>query len=398
MKKAYIHIGHEKTGTSAVQIFLQKNAAVLQEHNFVYLGDDSRPYVHGIGHFPIVGSFYESCPNFIPLRKHKPSDYVLSALYKDVQNTDHDIILSCEHFASRLDKRENIEALKNALSGRDIKIICYLRRQDDQALSLYSTLVKGGATFPFSISDISPKNRYFNYYTILRDWAAVFGDENILIREYARASLVNQDICADFLNVLGVEMVKFESVGDKNVSLDALQIGILRQLNRHLTSYPWGGTNIDLTEFERSQNIRVALTPHLSAGSPIQTLMKKSDRVEILSILKESNFKAADAFDAANFILDWHHSENIYEQGDDKLNTYQITLDDFGQSLVSCGQMLHEQQNIINHQKELLVQRDQEKCKALKERDHALRLLKDAQKPLVSRLLKSIKKQLTSAD
>ena len=48
MKKAYIHIGLEKTGTTALQIFLGANKDALEKNNLIYLGDDSKAYFHGI--------------------------------------------------------------------------------------------------------------------------------------------------------------------------------------------------------------------------------------------------------------------------------------------------------------------------------------------------------------
>src|SRR6056297_3919225 len=144
MRTAYLHIGLEKTGTTSVQIFLRTNSDLLEKYNLEYLGHEEKPYVHGIAHFPIAASFYKECPDFIPLQKHKPSSEILQALSQDAAATDSDIILSCEHFSSRLHNVDNIEAIGAALSPRKIKVICYLRRQDEQAVSLYSTLVKGG--------------------------------------------------------------------------------------------------------------------------------------------------------------------------------------------------------------------------------------------------------------
>src|SRR6056297_1845859 len=100
MKKAYIHIGLEKTGTTSLQIFLRHNSDALEKNNLVYLGDESKPYVHGIGHFPIVACFYDKCPDFVPLHKHRAPFEVLIALSEDAAHTDRDIILSCEHFSS----------------------------------------------------------------------------------------------------------------------------------------------------------------------------------------------------------------------------------------------------------------------------------------------------------
>jgi hypothetical protein len=306
MKKAYIHIGLEKTGTTSLQIFMQENKEALKKNNIIYLGDDSKPYFHGIGHFPIVASFYHKSPNIVPAQKHRPPSEVLFALSQDSAIAKEDIILSCEHFSSRLLGRENIRALRDSLLDRSIKIICYLRPQDEQAVSLYSTLVKGGATDTFTITDVTPENRYFNYQSILEDWADVFGKDNIIIREYARDTLVGNDICTDFLSILGTDSEYFNIIEDQNISLDSLQVEMLRCINKHLTSFPWGKWDVDIPKFEQSQSIRVSLVPLLPKGMHISSLASYDDRSEVLNRFKEDNLKISKDFKGADFIVDWY--------------------------------------------------------------------------------------------
>lgn len=339
MKKAYIHIGLEKTGTTSLQIFMQHNKEALAQNNLVYLGGDHKPYVHGIGHFPIVASFYEKCPNIVPVHKHRPPSEVLSALSQDVDLTEEDIILSCEHFSSRLLGREKIRAFRDALRDRSTKIVCYLRPQDEQAVSLYSTLVKGGATDPFTTKDVTPENRYFNYREILEDWGDVFGKDNIIIREYARDALIGNDICTDFLSILGVEPDQFSFVGNHNISLDSLQVAMLRRVNKHLTSFPWGKWDVDMPKFEQSQNIRVSLGPLLPKGTHISSLMSHDDRNEVLDRFKQENLRIAETFKEADFIVNWYDSKPPLCSPPTPSNP---RLTDFERALVASGAELHE--------------------------------------------------------
>lgn len=394
MKTAYIHIGHEKTGTTTLQIFLQKNSDALTQNNLVYLGDGNSAYMHGIGHFPIVASFYEKCPNFIPSEKHKPSSEVLEALSKDADETEHDIILSCEHFSSRLTKLEDIERLKKALSDRQVKIICYIRRQDEQAVSLYSTLVKGGHTDPFSLNDVKPENRYFDYSRILKDWATVFGSENMIVRDYSRQALFGRDICTDFLHVLDINPTTFTLIEDQNVSLDSLQIELLRHINKHLTSYPWGSSDVDLQKFEKSQAIRIALSPLLPRGKPIKYLLKSEDRYQTLDAFKEVNLELSDLIKSADFVRSWHNPDLYIE--DSEAPSY-VTIVDFERSLVSCGKALAQTESVIKQKNDQLHNLEIEKNEAIQQRDEALRRLRQTlqeNKPLVSKLFKLLKRRL----
>lgn len=334
MKKAYLHIGLEKTGTTSLQIFLQQNSNVLKENNLEYLGCEEKIYVHGIGHFPIVASFCKECPDFIPLHKHRTSSEVLQALSQDVTGTDADIILSCEHFSSRLDNIESIKALGAALSPRHITIICYLRRQDEQAIAHYSTLVKGGRTEPFDISEITTENRYYNYLKILEDWAKIFGRENIIVREYDRNVLINGNICSDFLNVLDVNIEKFSFINDQNISLNSLQVEMLRCINKHLPSFSLGGSEYEMENFEKSQYVRTVIIPFLPEGKHISALMTNSERQMIMNRLKSENFKITEFLPGSKFIKKWYRHDLNSEKS---LFPTKLEFSHFEKALVASG-------------------------------------------------------------
>lgn len=397
MKKAYIHIGLEKTGTTALQIFLQHNPDGLANNNLVYLGDDTKPYVHGIGHFPIVASFYDKCPNFVPLHKHRPSAEVLEALSQDVADTGRDIILSCEHFSSRLSRAENIKALHDALLERQIQIICYLRRQDEQAISHYSTLVKGGRTDPFTVEDVTPENGYFNYRKILEAWTEEFGRENMIIREYARRSFVGNDICMDFLDILGADPEDFSFIEDQNISLDSHQVEVLRSVNKHLTSFSWGEWDVDMEKFEQSQRVREALSPVLPKGAHIGALMQGDTRQEVMDRFKTDNLEIVGSFAGTDFIRDWH---NCVASSGSPSPQDALTVADFEKAVAATGFELEARISENDHLRTENHHLRAEKDHLRAERDAATEAFDKldalSKKPLTSKLFKAVKDSLKS--
>jgi hypothetical protein len=98
VRQAYLHIGMEKTGTKALQVFLKTNEAVLQEKGFSYLCDDDSPYFQEVGHFPVAACFSPQCPEYVLPDKFRPAGEVLGTLRRDVAACDKDVILSCEHY------------------------------------------------------------------------------------------------------------------------------------------------------------------------------------------------------------------------------------------------------------------------------------------------------------
>jgi hypothetical protein len=90
-------------------------------------------------------------------------------------------LISSEHFHSRLQKAGEVMALHTFLSPLfdEIKVFCYLRRQDQMAVSRYSQSLKAGLT----PGALLPRNvvrqgqgvrRYFDFRALLDRCARVF--------------------------------------------------------------------------------------------------------------------------------------------------------------------------------------------------------------------------------
>ena len=300
MKHAYLHIGLEKTGTTSLQVFLRANEAALRANGYSYLGDDTRSYSDRLGHFPVAASFFSECPDFILPAKFRPATDVLGELRKDVEECPWHVILSCEHFSSRLKDASALQLIRDALPNRNIKVVCYLRRQDDLALAAYSTAIKTGRRDPFDVSKITPKSWYFNFDQILNLWGDVFGPENIVIREYDRAQFAGGDVRRDFLALLGIEHTGFQFLPDKNISLDALQVEILRLVNSHLPRFGDDPDGHALT-----LKVRSTIIEHLPKGQPLATMLSESERGAIMQSFADSNARLASKFTGCGFVGDW---------------------------------------------------------------------------------------------
>ena len=121
-----------------------------------------------------------------------------------------------------------IRYFKEAFSEFDIKIVCYLRRQDDYIESLYNQWAKGMNDEMYDVIFNNPsanKDKYkadednapninmakflngmlnVDYYAHLSEWAEIYGKEKIIIRTYEKSSLP-KGIEYDFItNILGI--------------------------------------------------------------------------------------------------------------------------------------------------------------------------------------------------
>ena len=123
----------------------------------------------------------------------------------EIKNLDQkvsSIIISSEHFHSRLTTQEEVNNLADFLSlyFDDVKIIVYLRRQDKLAVSFYSTMIRVGETRDNILPEtISPDASYYNYYNLIERWANTFGKNNLNIRIFDKNQFINGSLLDDFI-------------------------------------------------------------------------------------------------------------------------------------------------------------------------------------------------------
>ena len=143
-------------------------------------------------------------------------------------------MFSNEHLSSRLSGPDALVRLKDLLSliTDDVTVVLYLRNVEDFVVSTYSTAVKCGETK--SIGDFCQDLSLFRYQfdKVITNWSAIFGAENLVIREFSRSALVNGDIFDDFASVIGMEYDKSRlNLKSENESLTHLQAEFLRRFN-----------------------------------------------------------------------------------------------------------------------------------------------------------------------
>ncbi len=109
-----------------------------------------------------------------------------------------------------------------------IKVITYLRRQDQFAVSHHqegaNPQTKPAAKLhghrPTALPETSALQQlYLDYDTRIGHWADAFGDKNVIVRVYDRANLKNGDSVSDFLELVGLGDMTPEKSLTHNVSM-----------------------------------------------------------------------------------------------------------------------------------------------------------------------------------
>ncbi|MBN8999498.1 MAG: hypothetical protein J0H54_08890, partial [Rhizobiales bacterium] len=300
MARIYLHIGIEKTGTTSLQAFLRENHFALQQRGLDYVGRDDSPYFEGIAHGPLAACLLPQAPEFVSAAKHAPADGVLAALRRDIDAAGSAVVLSSEHFSSRIREVEPVRRLAAALAGHEVRIVCYVRRQDDLALAGYTTAVRAGRRDPFDAREALLGGWYYDLRRMLALWAGVFGRESMIVRKYRTDR--DWDVRRDFLDVVGIEPTPDLVFGQaQNVSLDAMQVELLRIVNAALPSR----TDSDRLAASTGDRIRALVLDSMPKGAPLGSMLGLIDRNRIIDRFSAGNRAIEAEYMEPGALADW---------------------------------------------------------------------------------------------
>lgn len=242
MPTLHLHIGTLKTGTTSLQSFLTRNRENLLKNGCLYPKSGAGKSDQHRFFFQTIASKrpdnlctdkrieeWENLEKEVAL--HQPKHVVISA--EGICSFDADEVKLLRSYLSRF------------LSRVDIKIIIYLRRQDNLLVSLYAQRVKAGRYWgslkDFYEEGILSPNAYihgdsfirdfkFDYYELLKPWAEIFGKDNIIVRSYDKEK---KRLIDSFLEAIGcdekgdLEYLDF----NKNQTISGKKLKIIRLFN-----------------------------------------------------------------------------------------------------------------------------------------------------------------------
>lgn len=164
-------------------------------------------------------------------------DASLDAEISSLGSDTHTVVISSEHFHSRIRNDEEMERLQQLLARYfdSIEIICYLREQATTCASWYSTSLKSGGISSFKefMKRCSPSNYYFNYFNMLSNWERYFGAGSLDVSLFGRGHFLNGDLLDDFTAKLNPNLVGSlnKSIQVENESLTSSGQALARAIN-----------------------------------------------------------------------------------------------------------------------------------------------------------------------
>lgn len=249
--RCILHVGCEKTGTSSIQLFLSVNRPLWKKEGVLYPVACGSLYGGSQWNFAAIAQrepWVDELGRRMGIASPDDQQELAGRVFNEVQReqaemTDpHNLVISSEHFHSRLKCVEEIAALKAFLEPLTLsfEIIIYFRRQDRVAASLYSTHIKSGnlSPTPFLPALDAPEAYYFNYAQVYWNWMEVFGEAAMRPRVYSPAAFETGDLIRDFCSTSGLEYEGKRRPEPQNVSLDAAGSRFLVAVNRLLAKDP----------------------------------------------------------------------------------------------------------------------------------------------------------------
>jgi hypothetical protein len=202
--KLILHIGTGKTGTTSLQEFLAINSAPLAEYGVHYAAPPSLRMANPIadalhdGNEYLVRDFFET--HIDQTYRKNASTMIVSA--ENFYGMSTLSALRKKHICNdALDREHNLIARLRTIVPENIsapQVVCYFRRPDRYAESLYNQHVKGSSLFSGDfdafLKTIAP-TLYYDHYIGL--WASIFGKENCVVGSY---EVTRGNIIADFMS------------------------------------------------------------------------------------------------------------------------------------------------------------------------------------------------------
>lgn len=234
-----LHIGHFKTGTTALQVFCARNRALLVHQGLHY----SERHVNFDKH---------SCLALVLLKEagvstlmhgyNRPESagQLWSKTFEELRALPEGaaLLVSSEEFMRLGEHPAAMNGLRDLLAGAPdirLRVIAYLRQPRDHLRSWYNQLIKlGKPVAGFDETVIRGMERiHWDYAQAILPWVDLAGAENVTVRAYHDALRDDDAIYADFLGALGYRLPVTADLpeGDPNPRLDDRLLDIKRTLD-----------------------------------------------------------------------------------------------------------------------------------------------------------------------
>jgi hypothetical protein len=220
----FLHVGMDKTGTSAVQLFLHERRDELLEKTGVL--------------FPLTGKWTDHSHHpfaftTLSMGDFKPSSLkgLFANLAREIkQSNAKSVLLSSECFF-KMHTKDGFDLFwekAEHLFG-DIKVIVYVRRQDKWVESRHRHSIVSGNELAV---DVLSRPFFSNYKQFIDKWRDLVGHGNVIVKPFERQQFVDGDVCQDFAHILGANDLEPSEGSQVNVGFSSKRILFRKLINK----------------------------------------------------------------------------------------------------------------------------------------------------------------------
>lgn len=358
MKTLYLHVGTMKTGTSAIQRFCANNTQVLAQKGYCY---PLFPYRYPNASYTrnarfLLGKVYDENGEIDREQMAKRVAEGTQKIKEYFEKYDH-VILSDEgiwHGGVRKKKQGTILDFVKEMqeSGIQVKIIAYLRCQEDYMESWWRQHVKKGYKCKQWDESIQALPKYFSadYEKQLDKFEYMVGRENVIVRRYEKGRFQGKEgtIFSDFLDAVGITFSdEFElPPSTVNPSWTNNYVEIKRILNQMLCED--GVDKTELAFFEEVGNHCCEVFPQHEKTD----FFSPEERRAYAERFREGNRHVAERYlGEKDTDLFEYKEKNLPKWQSGTRQQYEDTVLFFGQALLECRKREDELQQEINRLK-----------------------------------------------
>jgi len=230
--KIVLHIGWNKTGSTAIQKFLFENRQALLDRFGVLYPETGR---FTVAHHLAAWSLQEPLtdPWALSIGFNEKAEHLFSGIFQEATAAQaYAVLISSEAFLDSI----NLYRLGQLLSSHEVHVIAYIRRQDLAAESFYGQEVRqfeSRVSLDFKQYVALSLGSWLDYTMMFDAWERAIPGVVMTLRVYDRSRFPQGDVVADFLAALKLDMsmAVIGNVGDVNASLGPFSIRALARIN-----------------------------------------------------------------------------------------------------------------------------------------------------------------------
>ena len=297
--KIILHIGAAKTGSSAIQAFLRRNAQAFAECGFIvpdrYLGLSAN--ITGEHVWAIQERINAADKSGLVARLEQAAE---------LAGEGKTLLISAEN----LSNLGNHQYLAEALKRSDARVILYIRRQDELLTSAWQQW-HSKVESDFNAWLLKGLKTYGHWDRLTGDWENAVGPGRLVVRIFERDAMVDHDLLKDFVAAIGL--------GDDKAAFE-YDLGVVNpSFSDVITPLVAGNTRL----FEDANdnhffNFLLKIDQEMFSGAKKVSLISRASRESICAYYQEINARVCNKYfpGRPQLFANIDHSKYNYLEGE----------------------------------------------------------------------------------